>query len=173
MTEIFYEKATAHYLYDTLFILVFFGVAVLLFYTAWKKFQFRFDFRWQYILFVALEVFFVFAGIYSINSLIQPVEGSVSISDKEIVIHDNDGNDLVIPKERIISWNMKSQVRAQSDDKEIWEPRVVGYKNLRIDYYKSATDKYPSDVYLDLTYYTGYDQLKMYDTMEKYYSHGK
>lgn len=29
MTEIFYEKATAHYLYDTLFILVFFGVAVV------------------------------------------------------------------------------------------------------------------------------------------------
>ena len=108
----------------------------------------------------------------------QPVDGSISISEKEIVIHNDEEDNLVIPKENVITWSMEPIVKAREGDKEIWDPRVVGYKNIRINYYESAADaasydKHGKDMYTNLLLYKGEDQLKMHDLMEKFYPRGK
>ncbi|MCQ2244346.1 MAG: hypothetical protein MJZ32_08815 [Bacteroidaceae bacterium] len=176
MAEIFYESQFGSYLYGIIFAVVF------AFATGCVVQKLRKDHRnlegWQKAVLGGFGVLFAFITIYSLVSMTDSVEGSVSITEKEIVIHKSDGDELVIPKEHVITWGMKPHVRSDEADKEIWEPNVVGYDNLRITYYESAAaaasyDNHGVEEYYNLMLYSGEDQLRMHDLMEMYYPRTK
>lgn len=172
LAEVFYESQLASYLYGIIAAIIFAFVTGCVVQKL-RKDHMNMEGKQKAIL-GGFGILFALLTVLSLVWMTGAAKGSISISEKEIVINEGDGKDLVIPKELVITWGMKPRVRSDSADKEIWEPNVVGYDNLRITYYESAADaasydKHGVDEYYDLMLYSGEDQLRMHDLMEMYY----